>query len=155
VAKDPYALPDQLSEFALVPRLDEKIEELAALAEPEDWEYHNTPSDNPKPVLRNYLRYTYKRIAEEKKMSVSADEQYSCMNTGGAVGSGLDNLNIPDIILPWHENHAYTRRAQHTTSFFVVMPARIFFQMTRTGIVSTKSSRKRTSDFGSGCTPFV
>ena len=38
MAKDPYALPDQLSEFALVPRLDEKIEELEALAEPEDWE---------------------------------------------------------------------------------------------------------------------
>lgn len=82
MAKDPYALPEMLSEFALVPRLDEKIEELAALAEPEDWEYHNTPPEYPKPVLRNYLRYTYKRIAEEKKMSVSADEEYACMNTG-------------------------------------------------------------------------
>lgn len=82
MAKDPYALPELLHDFALVPRLEEKIEELAQLAEPEDWEYQNTSSDHPKPVLRNYLKYTYKRIAEEKKISISADEEYACMNTG-------------------------------------------------------------------------
>jgi len=82
MAKDPYSLPEQLHEFALVPSLNDRIEELAAMAEPEDWEYQNSPSEHPKPVLRNYLRYTYKRIAEEKKVSISPDEAFACINTG-------------------------------------------------------------------------
>jgi hypothetical protein len=80
--KDPYSLPDLLHEFALIPNMNDKVEELAAIAEPEDWEYQTSASDSPKPVLRNYLKYTYKRIAEEKKVSVSHDEEHACVNTG-------------------------------------------------------------------------
>ncbi|MBX6330040.1 MAG: DUF3825 domain-containing protein, partial [Pseudolabrys sp.] len=31
---------------------------------------------------RNYLTYTYRRIAEEKKIAITSDEEYACWNTG-------------------------------------------------------------------------
>lgn len=80
--KDPYALPGSLYDFAFIPRFDERINQLKELAEQEDWDYQNTESEQQNPVLRNYLNYTYKRIAEEKKVSISADEEHACWNTG-------------------------------------------------------------------------
>lgn len=110
--KDPYSLPDQLHEFALIPRLDEKIDELATIAETEDWEYQHTPPENPKPVLRNYLKYTYKRIAEEKKVSVSKDEEFSCINTG------LITRNQESIYVIFEKNKLDTHPAYwHFNSF--------------------------------------
>ena len=66
----------------MMPKFKEDIEFLANLAEPEDWDYKNTSSAVSKPILRNYVKYTYKRIAEEKKVAVTADEKYACWNTG-------------------------------------------------------------------------
>jgi hypothetical protein len=78
----PYNLPESLFDFALMPKFDECIENLAKMAEPEDWDYHNTPSAEVRPILRNYLKYTYKRIGQEKKVGVTRDEKYACWNTG-------------------------------------------------------------------------
>ena len=78
----PYNLPDSFQEFALVPKFDEQIEYLAGLAEKEDWDYQNTPCGEPRPILRNYLTYTYKRIAQEKKIAVAQDEKNAAWNTG-------------------------------------------------------------------------
>lgn len=78
----PRDFSENLSEFALIPRLEEKINELAIMAEDEDWEYHNTPTDTEKPILLNYFKYTYKRIAEEGKIAVTDDDKWSCWNTG-------------------------------------------------------------------------
>ena len=72
----PHDFPESLSEFALIPRFDEKIRELASMAENEDWEYHHAPTTIEKPVLVNYIRYTYKRIAEERKIAVTTDEKW-------------------------------------------------------------------------------
>ena len=82
IKKDPYFLPDSFINFALMPKFDDNIEFLAALAEPEEWDYKNTQFTEPKPILRNYIRYTYRRIAEEKKVAVTQDEKYACWNTG-------------------------------------------------------------------------
>ncbi|MEA5514977.1 DUF3825 domain-containing protein [Nodularia sp. UHCC 0506] len=82
MSQDPYYLPQSFYDFAFMPRFDDNIEHLAELAEPEDWDYKNTPSDKLKPILHNFIKYTYKRIAEEKKVAVSANEQYACWNTG-------------------------------------------------------------------------
>ena len=79
---DAYHLPDDLFEFAMIPRVDEVIEKIAGIAEPEDWDYQETPSSRPHPILNNYLRYTYKKIAQEKKVSVTKDEEWACWNTG-------------------------------------------------------------------------
>lgn len=78
----PNDLPIALSDFALIPRLEERLHDLADLAEPEDWDYKNTIHQSERPVLRNYLRYTYSRLREEGKISVSLDKQMACFNTG-------------------------------------------------------------------------
>jgi len=77
----PYDTPASFQEFALMPKFDENIDNLASLA-PEDWDYHNTPCSESKPVLRNYIKYTYRRIAQEKKVAVTQDEKHACWNTG-------------------------------------------------------------------------
>jgi len=69
----PDDLPDTLYDFALTPKYVEAIRSLAAMAEPEDWNYHATPTDRELPVLHSYLRYTYERLAEERKISVAPD----------------------------------------------------------------------------------
>lgn len=79
---NPYDLPTNFQEFALMPRFDDEIRNLAELAEPEDWEYKHTPSDHPKPILGNYIKYAYKRIAEEKKAVFTDDDKNACWNTG-------------------------------------------------------------------------
>ena len=65
-----------------MPHFDEQIEILANLAEPEDWDYHHTASTEPKPILRNYVKYSYRRIAHEKKIAVTLDEKHACWNSG-------------------------------------------------------------------------
>lgn len=79
--------PEDLFDFAFIPDYDQKLEELSQQAEREDWEYHNTSSSHPNPVLNNYLKYTYKRVAEEGKISLSNDGQYACFNTGLATSN--------------------------------------------------------------------
>lgn len=74
--------PDDFFDFAFIPETDDKLKELADEAEQEDWSYHNTPSTHPYPVLYNFVRYTYRRVAEEGKIALSDDGQYACWNTG-------------------------------------------------------------------------
>ena len=79
---DAYELPDDLFEYAMIPGPSDVVDRLASIAEPEDWEYQHTSSDKSKPILYNYLRYAYRKIAQEKKVAVTKDEQWSCWNTG-------------------------------------------------------------------------
>ncbi len=60
-------------------QLDDKLTYLARLATPEVWDY-GTSID--KPILRNYLCYTYDRVKEEGKISIARDESGMCFNTG-------------------------------------------------------------------------
>lgn len=78
----PYDFPEDFYDFAFMPKFEENIDYLMQMAEPEDWDYKHTPSAQNHPILRNYIRYTYRRIAEEKKISITADEEYACWNTG-------------------------------------------------------------------------
>lgn len=78
----PYDFPEQFREFAFMPKFDDNIEQLSTLAEPENWDYKNTPSSHQHPILRNYLTYTYRRIAEEKKIAITSDEEFACWDTG-------------------------------------------------------------------------
>ena len=83
----PYDFPDLFKDFAMMPRFNDDIEALSQMAEPEDWDYRHTSSHHPHPVLRSYLTYTYRRIAEEKKISITADEEFCCWNTGLITGA--------------------------------------------------------------------
>ena len=61
---DMYELPDTLYDFAQIPNFHTVIEDLANLAEAEDWNYHNqTDPQTDYPILENYLRNTYIRLA--------------------------------------------------------------------------------------------
>jgi len=62
--------------------MDERLDELAALAEPEPWDYQHAVSDHKKPILFNYLRYRYSRLADEGKVVVSDDGQFIAFNSG-------------------------------------------------------------------------
>lgn len=74
--------PEELFDFAFIPDTNTRLDELAQAAEQEDWDYHNSPSQHHHPILFNYIRYTYRRVAEEGKIALSPDGQYSCFNTG-------------------------------------------------------------------------
>lgn len=91
-------LPDTLFEFAFFHKWDDRLSELAKIVEAEDWQYHTTPSVHPFPILNNYLRYSYNRLAEEKKIAVTDDKKYSCFN------SGLVTPNQEAIYLLFNEN---------------------------------------------------
>ncbi len=68
--------------FAWVSDMDTSLQELANDTEQEDWNYQNLSSERVLPVLYNYIRYTYQKVAEEGKIALSEDGQYSCFNTG-------------------------------------------------------------------------
>lgn len=61
---------------------DDIFDKLSKIIETEDWDYQFTETQYKKPILVNYLKYTYKRVAEEKKIALSLDGQYACFNTG-------------------------------------------------------------------------
>lgn len=77
-----YDFPEHFRDFVFMPKFDEAIEALAALAEPEDWDYKATQAQHPRPILRNYLTYTYRRLAEERKIAITQDEEHACFNLG-------------------------------------------------------------------------
>src|ERR1017187_9286079 len=74
--------PSDFFDFAFVPHVDQRLDALAAMAEPEFWDYQSTQSPKNKPILNNYLRYTYSRLAEEEKIELSEDGQCVVFNTG-------------------------------------------------------------------------
>ena len=73
---------EELFDFSFMHDWDAQLGVLATDAEKEDWEYHHSPSAKPFPVLANYIKYTYKRVAEEGKIAVSENGQYACFNSG-------------------------------------------------------------------------
>ncbi len=77
-----YDFPENFMDFAFMPKFGEDIEVLAQLAEPEVWDYKHSPTPAPHQILRNYFNYTYKRVAEEKKISITTDETSCGWNTG-------------------------------------------------------------------------
>jgi hypothetical protein len=77
-----YDFPELFKDFAAMPKFTEDIEFLTKLAESEDWDYRHAESNYPHPILRSYISYTYRRVAEEKKIAITADEECACWNTG-------------------------------------------------------------------------
>ncbi|PYS49804.1 MAG: hypothetical protein DMG13_22595 [Acidobacteria bacterium] len=74
--------PEDFFDFAFVLAIDERLEQLKNMVEDEDWTYQHTTNEHPYPILFNYVRYTYRRVAEENKIALSEDGQFSCFNTG-------------------------------------------------------------------------
>lgn len=73
--------PENIFDLAFVGGYAEGLPELRALAEDEDWGYR-TQTENPNPILTNYISHTYTRLVEENKIAISGDGQRLCFNTG-------------------------------------------------------------------------
>ena len=81
--RDVFDLPESLYDFAQIVDFHGVIESLANLVEDEDWNYHNTPGTTTDfPILENYIRNTYIRLAREKKVAYSNDSGFCCFDTG-------------------------------------------------------------------------
>jgi hypothetical protein len=77
--------PDDFEKFVFMPNFLDDIKDLAEnIAEDEDWGYKSAPGNlsRPYPILENYIKFTYKRIAEERKIAITRDELFACWNTG-------------------------------------------------------------------------
>ncbi|MCB0835663.1 MAG: DUF3825 domain-containing protein [Bacteroidetes bacterium] len=73
-----------LEKFANLGKLQQHLESLAQLAQPENWDYISQQTGSY-PVLRNYLRQTFKRLEEEDKIEYTTSpdgKEYACFNTG-------------------------------------------------------------------------
>lgn len=66
--------------FAEVADWHARLEELAARAEPERWDYVTVPQQYPLPVLDSYVRHTLVRVHELGRVAEVADR--ACFNTG-------------------------------------------------------------------------
>lgn len=63
-------------------KYNQKLGMLAKMALPEKWTYKKIQEKDPYRILRNYIQFTYNRLAEENKFIESPDGKYRCMNTG-------------------------------------------------------------------------
>jgi cold shock CspA family protein len=80
-----------LHRFADMGRDDDWLVKLERTADDEDWQYKQKPNHYCRfPILKSYLRYTFKRLLEESQMSRytiaygrdSAGRKLACFNTG-------------------------------------------------------------------------
>jgi len=74
----------QLLEWAYLGHVPTALDELAALALPERWEFRGAAPDRdrPKPILYSYLLHTFGRLVLEGKVAVSASGNFAAFNTG-------------------------------------------------------------------------
>lgn len=118
--------PERLFDLIFFPDMDEKLEELKVLAEPENWEYQNTSDNHSLPILYNYLIYTYKRLAEEDKLMISDDAQFLTFNTGLVTPNQepiylYANVNRREDAQPWYFQ-GWKRRGEYDLTRFATLP---------------------------------
>jgi len=124
---DPYAFSESFYDFAFMPHFDDNVDSLVGVAEPEEWEYKHTSSDKPKLILRNYIIYTYHRIAEEKKIAVTEDEEHACWNTGLVTPHQepifilFEKNKLDDRTTYWHF-WKFARKGQRELNLFRALP---------------------------------
>lgn len=70
--------------------LNAKLEYLESIAQEEKWDYSHNNGVISKPILYNYLCYTYDRIKSENKIVYSEDETCMCFNTGLLTKNGAE-----------------------------------------------------------------
>lgn len=118
--------PSDLFDFAFIPEINDQLPNLAEKSEPEDWEYQYTTSDYQLPILYNYIRYTYRRVAEERKIALSEDGQFACFNTGLVTPHqeplfASFEINRRESAQPWYFKDWY-RRGQWEINRFPELP---------------------------------
>jgi hypothetical protein len=92
----------RIFDFALVANWEERLQELARLAEPERWSYLRVPSDNDLPILDSYIRHTFIRLAEQSRIEES--DTYACFNTGLLTPSQEEIYGLFDVADKYDSN---------------------------------------------------
>lgn len=144
--------PDHLFSLIMTPRIDDVLADLAELAEdePGGWEYQNTHSPNPRPILKNFLLHTYKRLAEEDKICVADDGQSITFNTGlvTTAQEPIFCLGVPNkldsVDTPWHFK-AWRRRGEHDMTKFSKLPDMANYYSDPSSLVYDTSKELRTN----------
>lgn len=118
--------PEDLFEFAFMPDRDQRLDELAHIAEQEDWRYQHTQTEHVHPILFNFIRYTYRRLAKEQKIALSDDGQHSCFNTGLVTAHqepifASFETNRLEEAQPWYFK-GWFRRGQRELNRFAELP---------------------------------
>ena len=131
--RDIYDLPDSLYEFAQFYDFRATIEELATLAEDEDWNYHQTPASSDYPILENYIRNTYIRLSREKKVSYSNDLQFCCFDTGLLSRTQHEPVYMqfrvnanPAVDCYWYFSRFF-RKGENEVKRYTVLPEMAFY----------------------------
>jgi hypothetical protein len=75
-------MPSPLFEFAYFHAWDSHVDDLARMAQAENWEYRFTQNHRPHPILSSYLHYTFGRLEVQKKIGYSPNQSRACFNTG-------------------------------------------------------------------------
>lgn len=70
----------RLFDFAMCSQWDNRLQQLADLAETERWRYRKLPSQRDLPVLHDYVRFTFQRCFEQNRVTKADD--VACFNTG-------------------------------------------------------------------------
>ena len=128
-----YELPESLYEFAQINNFHGVIEDLASIAEDEEWNYHNTVSKSSLPILENYIRNTYIRLSREKKVAYSIDSRFCCFDTGllskvqhePIYMQFCENTN-PSIDCYWYFNRFF-RRGEGEVRRYAELPEMAFY----------------------------
>ena len=144
--------PEHLFDLVMTPKLSDVLDHLSKLAEPEpgDWEYQQTPSEKPKPVLLNYIKYTYKRLAEEQKIRVADDGQSITFNTGLVTPAqeAIYCLGVPNklenVEAPWHFRD-WRRRGEHDMTRFSQLPDMANYYSNPASLVYDNAKELRTN----------
>ena len=118
--------PEDLFDFSFFPDMDIQLKQLSELAETEEWTYKNIKSEHQYPILYNYIRYTYPRLAEENKISLSEDAQHSCFNTGLVTPHqepiyASFEINRKEGVQPWYFK-GWFRKGQWELNRFPELP---------------------------------
>lgn len=86
---------------------NKKLGYLAKMAQEEPWTFKSIAQEDPYRILRNYFQFTYDRLHEEKKIMISDDQNFSCINTGLLTKYDRDIIaifsrNRDENRLPWY-----------------------------------------------------
>ncbi|MGI4762787.1 MAG: DUF3825 domain-containing protein [Janthinobacterium lividum] len=125
---DKLDLPDNFGSFCFMPKFKHNIETLASLAEKEDWAYNKNNSSSTFPILENYIKYTYKRIAQENKIAYALRDESCCFDTGLVTENQepiymvFTKNNLPNSEQYWHF-HSFVRKGEFTLTKFSHLPA--------------------------------
>lgn len=70
----------RIFEFAKVADWEERLQNLADMAEEERWTYLHVPDSSSLPILDSYIRYTFLRVHEQGE--IAEEGRVACFNTG-------------------------------------------------------------------------